>query len=184
MWQRSLTPDHAQMNLTIHPDKVVLDGHDLLTLRESKRFLAYFGSPSRHRDIPMHPHGTRVAMVWDQLGLVAYEDRPEGLMSHLIIAFDSKETPEHPSHAGKSIIEINGGIVTAETLVRTLPLGGSTPISGDFGRHFFYKADAYSVDFIFKREANPNGKHVITGHLVSVSFSWRKHAAVRPDNAL
>jgi hypothetical protein len=169
------------MNLTIHPKKVLLDGHDLLTLRESERFLTCFGNPSRRRDIPMHPSGTRVAMVWDQLGFVAYEDRPEGLMSHFILAFDPKETPEHPNHACKSAIEINGGIVTAETLERTLPQNGPTPISADLGKHFFYETDAYSVHFIFKREANPHGKHIITGRLVSVSFSWRKHAAVRPN---
>lgn len=171
------------MNLTILPNKALLDGHDLLKLRESARFLACFGSPSRRRDIPMHPSGMRIAMVWDQLGLVAYEDRPEGLMSHLILAFDPKDTPERPTHACHSSIEINGGVVTAETLKRTLPRNGSTPISADFGKHFFCETDAYSVYFEFKRQANPRGTHLITGHLISVSFSWRKHDTTQRRDA-
>jgi hypothetical protein len=162
------------MNLTVLSDQVLLDGHDLLKLKKSERFLACFGNPSRCRDIPMHPSGTRVAMVWDSLGLVAYEDRPELTMSHLYLAFAPKDTPERPKQACKSIIEINGGRVTADTLERTLPRKGSTPILGDFGKHFFHETDAYSVHFNFERRANPDGKYPITGRLVSVSFSWRR----------
>jgi hypothetical protein len=161
------------MNLTILSHQVLLGGRDLLTLRESDRFLAGFDKPSRQRDIPMHPSGTRVAMVWDSLGIVAYEDRPERLMSHLIVAFSPTDTPERPSHASKAVIEINGGIVTAETSERTLPRNGPTPISVDSGKHFFYKADTYSISFIFRREANPHGRDVIVGSLQSFSFSWR-----------
>jgi hypothetical protein len=78
-------------------------------------------------------------MVWDNLGLVAYEDRPELKMSHLYLAFDPKDTPERPNHACESIIEINGGMVTGETLERTLPRNGPTPILADFGKHFFLR---------------------------------------------
>src|SRR5262245_59086265 len=124
------------MNLTIHPDRVLLDGHDLLKLRESARFLACFGNPSRRRDIPMHPSGTRIAIVWDELGLVAYEDRPEGLMSDLILAFDTQDTTENPTRASHSTIEINGGTVTSGTLEGILPRNGSTPILASVGNNF------------------------------------------------
>ncbi len=162
-----------EMNLTILPDKALLDGHDLLKVRESTRFLACFGTPSRRREIPMHPSGIRVAMVWDELGLVAYEERPEGLMNHLFLAFDPKETPERPSCACQSSIEVNGGIVTSETLERTLPRKGSTPILTDFGKHFFCETGTYSAYFTFKRQPNPHSRHVITGRLITVSFIWR-----------
>ena len=161
------------VNLTILPEKVLLDGHDLLKLRESQHFLACFGVPSRRRDIPMHPSGTRVAMVWDDLGLVAYEDRPELLMSHLYLAFDPNQTPERPIHSCRSIIELNGGTVTSETVERTLPRDGPMPILGDFAKHYFCETQVYSVYFNFERRENPHGRYPKTGHLVSVSFSWR-----------
>jgi len=163
------------MNLTILPNRVLLDGNDLLKLRESARFLACFGNPSRRRDIPMHLSGTRVAMVWDNLGLVAYEDRPELTMSHLYLAFDPNDTPERPKQACNSIIEINGGTVTAETLEGKLPRDGSTPIIADSGKRFFHETESYSVHFNFERQPNPDGRYPITGRLVSVSFSWRQH---------
>lgn len=172
------------MRVHILPNQVILDGHDLLMLKEADRFLGCFEKPSRQRDIPMHPGGTRVAMVWDSLGFVAYEDRPERLMSHLYLAFDTKETPEHPSHPTESIIEINGGIVTAKTLERTLPRTGPTPISESRGKDFFYKSDGFCVYFSFKRRPNPRGRDVTTERLVSFSFSWPKHSAVRPDKSL
>jgi hypothetical protein len=165
------------MNLTVLPQQVVLNRHDLLNLRESERFLACFGRPSRQREIPMHPSGTRVAMVWDEIGLVAYEDRPERLMSHLYLAFSPLNTPEHPSKGSQCVIEINGGIVTAETSERTLPRSGPTPISVDHGKHFFYEAELYSASFLFGRRANPRGREVVAGSLESFSFSWRKSPA-------
>ena len=161
------------MNVTILADQVLIDGRDLLKLKESARFLACFHKPSRLRDIPLHPGGTRVAMVWDGLGLVAYEDRPQGLMSHLHPAFSPKDTPEQPSQTGKSVIEVNGGIVTAETTERTLPRNGQTPISVDSARHFFYQADLYSISFIFGRKANPQGRGAVVGSLHCFPFSWR-----------
>jgi len=161
------------MNLTILPQQVLLNGHDLLNIRESERFLACFGQPSRQREIPMHPSGTRVAMVWDELGLVAYEDRPEGLMSHLYLAFNPLNTPEHPSKASQCVIQINGGIVTSETSERTLPQSGHTPISVDHGKHFFYETGLYCVAFLFGRSANPHDGEIAVGSLECFSFSWR-----------
>ncbi|MDB6025820.1 MAG: hypothetical protein JWM68_2043 [Verrucomicrobiales bacterium] len=169
------------MHVAILPDQVLLGGHDLLQLRETERFLACFEKPSRQREIPMHPSGTRVAMVWDSLGFVAYEDRPDRLMSHLYLAFDTKDTPEHPRNASNSIIEINGGMVMAETLERTLPGTGATPISESNGKYFFYESDAYCVHFSFKRRAT-GGRNPMTGHLVSFSFSWPKLQAVRRNH--
>jgi hypothetical protein len=164
----------VQVSLTILPDQVLLDGHALLKLRESERFLACFGNPSRRREIPMHPSGTRVAMVWDDLGLVAYEDRPELTMSHLYLAFDPNQTPERPRQSYKSHVEINSGTVTNKTLERTLPRNGPTQILADFGKHFFYEAEAYTVHFDFERRPNPSGRYPITGHLIDVSFQWRQ----------
>src|SRR5262249_25068438 len=137
------------MKLTVLPRRVLLDGLDLLTLKESDRFLASFGQSSRRRDIPMHPSGICTAMVWGLIGLVAYEDRPDRLMSHLYLAFSSADTPEHPERSSNAIIEINGGVVNAETSERTLPLDGPTPISVDYGKHFFYGTELYGVEFLF-----------------------------------
>jgi len=161
------------MNVAILPQQVLLDGHDLLQLREASRFLAAFGPPSRQRTIPMHPRGTRVAMVWDTLGLVAYADQPEGSMSHLHLAFIPEETPERPRQSGHPVIEINGGIVTAETSESTLPRKGPTPISEDHGKHFFHEAEHYHADFSFQRRPNPRGRELLVGGLEYFSFSWR-----------
>jgi len=164
------------MKLTILPERVLLDGHDLLAIGVSERFLGGFGNPTRRRDIPMHPSGTRVAMVWDHLGLVAYEDRPERLMSQLYLAFVPEDTPEHPSQAGNFMVEINGGMVTRETLERSLPRKGPTPILADFGKHFFYETNAFCVHFGFQRSPNPQGRHPLTGRLAHVSFTWCRRA--------
>ena len=161
------------MNLAIQPETALLDGHDLLKLRRSGNFLVRFGSPSRHRDIPMHSGGTRIAMVWDQIGFVAYEDRPETLMSHFILAFDPEETPERPVTTGQHTIEINGGIVTGGTSEKTLPQKGPTPIATDIAKHFFYQTESYSIHFNFERHPNPRSREVIIKHLISVSFTWR-----------
>src|SRR4051812_9843247 len=88
--------------ITILPDQVLLDGHDLLKLADSLAFLACFDSPSRKKEIRMHPSGTRIAMVWDSHGFVAYEDRPELRMSHLYLAFSPENTPEAPIDATKA----------------------------------------------------------------------------------
>ncbi len=164
------------MNLTILPDEVLLDGQDLLSMKEAEKFLAAFGPPSRQRAIPMHPKGTRIAMVWDQLGLVAYEDLPERLMTHLYLAFCPAETPEKPSQPSDLVISINGGIVTAATLEHTLPRQGPTPISEDAGKHFSYDSEAFSLDLHFERTPNPNGRDLIVGTLHSFSLTWPEHA--------
>ena len=162
------------MTVTILPNQVLLDGHDLLKLRESKLFLARFEAPSRHSEIAMHPSGTRAAMVWDHLGLVAYEDRPESLMSHLYLAFIPSVTPERPAQSSNATIQINGSTVTSETLEATLPRNGPTQILQDFGKHFFHKAAAYTIHFGFERFPNPNGRYVTTGRLNWFSFTWPK----------
>jgi|GEM_PF-3798611 len=164
------------MHLIILPHEVLLDGRDLLKLRNSAPFLAGLKRPSRQRDIPMHPRGTRVAMVWDDIGLVAYEDRPAHQMSHLYFAFSPADTPEHPHQASCATIEINGGIVTAEITERTLPRKGPTPISTDFAKHFVYETEAYGIDFLFGRQPGPRGRGIVTSRLHAFAFSWR-HAA-------
>ena len=118
----------------------------------------------------MHPSGTRVAMVWDSLGLVAYEDRPEGLMSHLHIAFSPADTPERPSQASQCVIEINGGMVTAETTELILPLYGATPISVDYGKHIDSKTDAYFISFLFRRRASSRAGELLLGALTASRF--------------
>ncbi len=160
------------MNISVRPHQVLFGEHDLLEIRESKHFLACFEKPSRLRKIPMHPSGVRIAMVWDNLGLVAYEDQPEQLMSHLHIAFSPKDTPEQPSHASKSVIQINGGIVTAETTEGTLPRRGEIPIEANFGEFFSYTGDGYGISFTFERQASPKDRNLV-GSLQSFSFSWR-----------
>ena len=170
-------PSAQAMNLAVLPQQVLLAGHDLLKLMGADRFLACFGQPSREREIPIPPDRTRVAMVWDGLGLVAYEDRPKGLMSHLYLAFRPERTPERPSQSSHSIISINGGLVTAETSEHTLPRNGPTPISVDDGKHFFYEADLYSIGFQFERRPNVHGPQLIVGRLESCSFSWRQPPA-------
>src|SRR5688572_13167946 len=102
-------------SMIIMSNEVVLLGRSLLSLHDAKLFRDAFGFPSRSRDIKMHPSGTRVAMVWDALGLVAYEDLPDGYMSHLHVAFDPHETPEHPMHPSTGTVALNGSDVTADT---------------------------------------------------------------------
>jgi hypothetical protein len=63
-------------------------------------------------------------MVWDDLGMVAYDDRPEGIMSHLYLALDPSVTPEQPLHASKVVVDVNGSSLTADTTERRLPSGG------------------------------------------------------------
>lgn len=159
--------------LTIAPGDVILDGHSLLSLRESQAFQKAFGAPTRRRDIKMHPSGTRVAMVWDELGLVAYEDQPEGYMSHLHLAFDPIETPERPSHPTKIAVEVNAASVTGYTTERGLPRVGATPILADFGRRLYLECERYVVDFAFEKHRDSKGRMFGTRRLASVSFSWR-----------
>ena len=83
-------------SIIISPESVSLFGHELPGLHPAPLFRTALGQPSRSRDIKMHPGGIRIAMVWDALGLVAYEDQPEATMSHLYVAFDPVETPERP----------------------------------------------------------------------------------------
>ena len=165
------------MHLVIQPHAVLFDGRDLLKLSESAAFLAGFEPPSRQRDIPMHPSGTRLVRVWDAFGLVAYEDRPEYQMSHFHLAFSPADTPEHPHQASQATIEINGGIVTAETTERTLPRKGPTPILVDHAKHVFYQAETYGVHFLFGRQPDPRGRSIVTSRLNSFSFSWQGSSA-------
>ena len=112
-------------------------------------------------------------MVWDESGLVAYEDLPERRMSHLWLAFMPSTTPEQPNQPTGVIIDINGACLTGETTERTLPRMGSTPIVEGFGRRYFYEADRYVLDFMFERRSDERGRKTGVRRLASLSFSWR-----------
>jgi hypothetical protein len=159
--------------LTVLPDEILFLGRDLLLLRDATAFRDSFGAPSRSRDIKMHPSGIRVAMVWDDIGLVAYEDLPEGLMSHLHLAYDPSETPEHPIRASTAIIEVNGAVVTGETTERKLPKAGATPIVTSFGRRYYHKSERYVLDFAFEKRRDDRGRKHGLRRLAHVSFSWQ-----------
>ena len=158
--------------ISISPSDVILMGRGLLDLRNPRLFRDAFGAPSRWRDIKMHPSGTRVAMVWDSLGLVAYEDQPDASMSHLHIAFDSSETPEHPMEPSTATIVLNGTDVTADTTERTLPKTGSTPIIASFGKRYYFECGQFVVDFHFEKRRDDRSRKIGTPRLAYLSFSW------------
>lgn len=158
--------------LVIRPQSVLLDQLDLVQLHDSERFLASFGPPSRRREIKMHPRGIRVAMVWDESGIVAYEDVPERQMSHLYLAFITTVTPEQPTQPSTAVIEINGGLLTSETTERSLPKFGQSPIVADFGGRYFCKSESYIVDFSFEHRSSSGGRKTGPRSLAFVSFSW------------
>jgi len=160
-------------SLVIRPTSVMLWGQDLLLLHGASLFREAFGPPSRSREIKMHPSGVRVAMVWDNLGLVAYEDRPEGFMSHLHLAFDPSATPERPSHASSVAIDVNGAAVSGDATERTLPKDGATPILASFGRRYYFEAERYVLDFAFEKRRDTQGRKFGTPRLAFVSVSWR-----------
>lgn len=159
--------------ISITTDAVTLLGHDLLSIRESALFRRAFGSPTRHRDIKMHPSGTRVAMIWDDLGIVAYDDQPEGLMSHLHLAFDPSVTPEHPLHSTCVTVDVNGSSLSGHTTERRLPLDGPTPIVASFGRRYCIRSARYVLDFMFEKRRDTRGRKTGTRQLAMLSFSWQ-----------
>jgi hypothetical protein len=159
-------------HIVIRPNSVVLGDHDLLVLQDSESFKAAFGPPTRHRDIKMHPSGTRVAMVWDHLGLVGYEDLPERRMSHIHLAFDVRETPEQPKQPTNTVIDINGAFVTGETTESSLPSEGETPIVVDYGRHYYFENDRFVVDFHFECRRDSRGRKSGVRRLAFMSLSW------------
>jgi hypothetical protein len=166
--------------IVIRPSNVVLDGHDLLAFQDSESFRTAFGPPTRQRDIKMHPSGTRVAMVWDHLGLVGYEDLPERRMSHIHLAFDVDETPEQPKQPTNTVIDINGAFVTGETTERGLPREGETPIVADFGRHYYFESDDFDVAFHFERRRDSRGRKSGVRRLAFLSFSWKEPSLEEP----
>lgn len=159
--------------LTVQPHSVVLFGHDLLRLGDGASFRQAFGVAVRLREIKMHPKGTRTAMTWDDLGMVAYEDHPEGIMSHLHLAFDTIETPERPEQPISAVVEINGAHVDGETTEGKLPRLGATPIVATFGYQYFFQCDEYSLYFTFDRRRDARGRKTGTRRLAFVSFSWQ-----------
>lgn len=163
--------------IIISPHDVTLMRWSLLDLREARLFCKAFGAPSRSRDIKMHPGGTRVTMVWDSLGLVAYEDQPDARMSHLHIAFDPNETPEHPLFPSTTTISLNGADVTADSTERTLPKIGPTPIVASCGQRYCFECDRFVVDFHFEKRRDERGRKFGVRRLASLSFSWCQPAA-------
>ena len=159
--------------VSITADAVTLLGHDLLSVRDSASFRETFGSPSRQREIKMHPSGTRIAMIWDDLGMVGYEDQPEGIMSHCHLAFDPSVTPEQPSHPSQIVVEVNGAILSADTTERGLPRSGGTPIVTSFGRCYFIETARYVFDFTFEKRRDARGRKTGTRRLAMLSFSWQ-----------
>jgi hypothetical protein len=163
----------VNQRVSITADAVTLLGHDLLAIRDSASFRQRFGSPSRQREIKMHPSGTRIAMVWDDLGIVGYEDQPEGIMSHCHLAFDPSVTPEHPSHPSLVVVDLNGSSLSADTTERGLPRDGATPIVASFGRRYFIETARYVLDFTFDQRRDARGKNTGARRLAMLSFSWQ-----------
>ena len=163
----------VNQRLSIIADAVTLLGHDLLAIRDSASFRQRFGSPSRQREIKMHPSGTRIAIVWDDLGIVGYEDQPEGIMSHCHLAFDPSVTPEQPSHPSLVVVDVNGSSLSADTTERGLPRDGATPIVASFGRRYFIETARYVLDFTFDQRRDARGRKTGTRRLAMLSFSWQ-----------
>jgi len=164
-------------SIIVEPSGVTLFGYDLLNLRSPECFRAAFGNPSRSREIKMHPGGTRIAMVWDNLGLIAYEDCPEACMSHLHMAFDPHESPEIPKHPCEATIVLNGIEMEADMTERALPRAGPTPIMESFGRRCFYQCDRFILDFHFEKRLDDFGRKSGVRRLALLSFSWRSPVA-------
>lgn len=161
--------------IQIAPGSVSLFGHPLPPLRQAEAFRTALGPPSRSRDIKMHPGGIRIAMVWDALGLVAYEDQPDGTMSHLHVAFDPDETPERPLHSSQSIIHVNGTEVTADTTERALPRLQQASAGGTL-----MNVSDLSWIFTLKSAATPGAAKRARGGWPPCPFSWRQPAGGRP----
>jgi hypothetical protein len=178
--RNSIVASPVSYSLSITSDAVTLFGHELLAIRDSASFRQTFGPPSRQRDIKMHPSGTRIAMVWDDLGMVAYDDRPEGIMSHLYLALDPSVTPEQPLHASKVVVDVNGSSLTADTTERRLPSGGATPIIASFGRRYFIETATYVLGFTFDRRIDARGRKTGTRRLAMISFSWQPSTGPTP----
>lgn len=170
----------VSQRLSVTAGAVTFLGHELLSIRDSTSFRQTFGSPSRQRDIRMHPSGTRIAMVWDDLGLVGYEDQPEGSMSHLLLAFDPSVTPEQPSHPSGVVVDVNGSSLSYDTTERRLPRDGATPIVASFGRRYFIETARYVLDFTFDQRRDARGRKTGTRRLAMISFSWRPSIAPTP----
>lgn len=119
-------------------------------------------------------------MVWDDLGMVAYEDRPEGMMSHLILAFDPSVTPEQPLHASEVVVDVNASSFTDDTTERRLPRDGATPIIASFGRRYFIETATYVLDFKFDRRNHARGRKTGIRRLAMISFSWQDSTGPTP----